>query len=372
MRRWWISHFEMTYRTKRLLHARWQRLVRWEFWPVWAVYPPVLVTWLWHGIRLRGLTLWTNCNPAMEASGMAMEAKGDILDAFQGEERKVRVARYLRIGEGSDDALAQVKGFVAKFDLSYPIVLKPDFGQRGQGVELVKDEAAAERWVRNCEEGFLVQELIGGIEFGVHWSMFPDAEKGEVASLSGKHPQAVVGNGESTLEHLILSDERAVLMARYYFSKYADELERVIGEGEEFMLAPIGTHARGAVFTDERALVTEELRDAFDELGARFPGFNFGRYDVKVPSIEDLQAGRNIVVLELNGVMGEPAHIYQPGNPWRKGIADLCRHFKTAAEIGAAWRAQGVTPPAPGDLVDLIRKHREKDYLEVDEFSEAH
>jgi len=361
----------MTYKTKRLLHARWQRMIRWEFWPVWAVYPPVLLTLLWRGICLRGMTLWTNCNPAMEASGMAMEAKGDILDSFKGKEGRVRVARYLRIAAGEGDAFAQVRAFMRKFDLSYPLVLKPDFGQRGQGVEIVKDEAAAEHWVKHCEEGFLAQELIGGIEFGVHWSKFPDAEVGEIASLCGKHPQAVTGDGKSTLEYLILSDDRAVLMAHYYFGKYADSLDRVLEEGEEFTLAPIGTHARGAVFTDERTLVTEALREAFDEMGSRFPGFNFGRYDVKVPSVEDLQAGRNIVVLELNGVMGEPAHIYQPGNPWRKGITDLCRHFKTAAEIGAAWRAKGVEPPAPGDLLDLIRKHCEKDYLEVDEFSKA-
>ena len=170
------------------------------------------------------------------------------------------------------------------------------------------------------------------------------------------------------MEELILNDDRAVLMARYYFSKYEESLSKVIEDGRAFVLAPIGTHSRGAIFTDERHLVTSELRESFDELGAKFPGFCFGRYDVKVPSVEDLQAGRNLVVLELNGVMGEPAHIYQPGYSWRRGIGDLCRHFKTAAELGAAWKNKGVAPPELGDLLDLIRKHCEKDYLEVDEF----
>ena len=345
--------------------------MRWEFWPVWAVYPPVIGSLIWNGIRLRGLTLWASCNPSMEASGMAMEEKGDILDSFQGAEGRVRLARYLRISAGGAGAFEEVEGFLKKEGLSYPVVLKPDLGQRGQGVEIVEDEEAARRWVGNCEEGFLVQELIGGIEFGVHWSRFPDAEKGSIASMCGKHPQAVTGDGARSLERLILDDDRAVLMAGYYFSKYAEELERVLKVGEVFALAPIGTHSRGAVFTDERALVTEELRGVFDELGERFPGFHFGRYDVKVPSVEDLQAGRNIVVLELNGVMGEPAHIYQPGYPWWRGMVDLCQHFKTAAEIGAGWRAKGIEPPAPGDLLDLIRKHCEKDYLEIDEFKET-
>ena len=358
----------MTLRSKRLLWGRWQRLLRWEFWPVWAVYPPVLVSWLWHSIRLRGFTLWTNCNPAMKASGMAMEEKGDILDSFQEPEGHIRLARYLRIRGGVDDALEQIDLFLENHGLDFPLVLKPDLGQRGQGVGIVKDREAARFWIDHCDEGFLVQEYIAGLEFGVHWAKFPDEEKGRITSLCGKYPQSVTGDGERTLEELILSDDRAVLMAKYYFVKFKKNLDRVIGKGERFTLVAIGTHSRGAIFTDERHLVTDEMCDAFDELGERFPGFNFGRYDVRVPSVEDLQAGRNIRVLELNGVMGEPAHIYQPGYPWRKGMSDLCGHFKLAAEIGAAWHRMGVDPPEAGDLLDLIRKHCDKNYLEVDEF----
>jgi hypothetical protein len=353
---------------KRLWRARWQRLVRWEFWPVWMVYPPVICSVIWHGLRLRGLTLWANCNPAMEASGIALEEKGGILDSFGGKDGRVRIARYLRIEAGANDAFDRVLSFIKKGKLEYPVVLKPDFGQRGQGVEIVHDEDSVRRWISQCEEGFLVQEFIGGLEFGVQWACFPGKKTGRITSLCGKHAQSVKGDGRSTLRQLIEEDDRAVLSHSYYFKKYAKELETVLAVDEEFKLAPLGTHSRGAVFTDERSLATDELREAFDELGARYPGFNLGRYDVKVPSVEDLQEGRNIVVLELNGVMGEPAHVYQPGYPWRRGIADLCRHFRLAAEIGEAWRARGVAPPEAGDLVDLIRKHREKDYLEVDEF----
>ena len=251
---------------------------------------------------------------------------------------------------------------------AFPVVLKPELGQRGQGVEIVRDEAAAGRWLARCAEAFVVQEYVGGLEFGVHWAKFPGAEKGMITSLCGKHPQSVSGDGTRTLKELIVADDRAILMMRYYFQKYAEELNRVLAEGESMTLAPIGTHARGAVFTDERPLITEALREAFDELGARYPGFHFGRYDVKAPSLADLQAGRGIVVLELNGVMGEPAHIYQPGYPWWRGMRDLCRHFRLAAEIGRDFRDRGVEPPDLRELLELIRQHREKTYLEVDEF----
>jgi len=157
----------MTYRTKRLLHARWQRLRRWEFWPVWAVYPPVLLPWAFHAVRLRGATLWAGCNPAMQASGMAMEEKGGILDSFRGEEGRIRVAGYLRIQAGSDDPLERLTRFLAGRSLDYPVVLKPDLGQRGQGVAIVRGEAEARRWISSCEDGIIVQEYVGGLELGV-------------------------------------------------------------------------------------------------------------------------------------------------------------------------------------------------------------
>jgi len=354
----------MRWRTRRLLWGRWQRLVRWEFWPVWAVYPPVIFWWVVEAIRYRGWTLWTNCNPGMVASGMAMESKGGILDSFRGDEGEVRIAKYLRLGKGA--SFEKIADWMASQELEFPIVLKPDLGLRGQGVEIVRDAARARRWLSECEDEIVVQEMIGGIEFGVHWARFPGAREGRIASLCGKITQSVVGDGASSLEELILADDRAVMMAEYYFSKYEGKLAEVLPAGESLVLAPIGTHSRGAVFTDERGLVTPELVAVFDQLGARFEGFHFGRYDVKVPSVEDFQAGRNIAVLELNGVTGEPAHIYQPGYPWWRGMWDLCGHFSVATAIGAAHRERGIKPPTLGELYELTRAHAGKNYLEID------
>ena len=97
-------------------------------------------------------------------------------------------------------------------------------------------------------------------------------------------------------------------------------------DGEEAVLVEIGTHSRGAVFTDERKLVTDELREVLDGLGQAYEGFDLGRYDLRVLSEEDLQAGRGLVVLELNGVSGEPLHVFQPECSWWQGMRDMCAH----------------------------------------------
>ena len=123
----------------------------------------------------------------------------------------------------------------------------------------------------------------------------------------------------------------------------------------------------GAVFTDERHLGSDELYEVLDEVGLRYEGFFFGRYDLRCPSADDLQAGRGLVILELNGVTGEPIHVYQPGYSWWKGMRDLCRHWRRACQIGARNRRDGAKPTSLRALVGLIRLHGKTNWFEADE-----
>lgn len=366
-----------SWRGRRLMRSRWLRTWRWEFWPVWVVYPPVVLCLIWQAIRLRGALLFTCCDPAIPHSGVAMESKGDILDLLHcPDESSLRIAKYRRLsagsggGSGGEARAREVQQFLTKEALNYPVVLKPDIGERGQGVAIVRTEDDARRWLEGCVGEALVQEYIGGLEFGVQWYRGPDEDRGTVPSIAGKKPQHVIGDGERTLEQLILGDARAVLMARYYLGKFATRLDDVPARDERINLTEIGTHARGAVFTDERHLTSDRLREVLDEVGDQCEGLHFGRYDVRVPSADDLQEGRKIVILELNGVTGEPIHIYQPGYSWWKGMRDLASHWKRACEIGAANRARGAKPSSLGELWRVVRAHRRQSWFEADQLLE--
>jgi len=83
--------------------------------------------------------------------------------------------------------------------------------------------------------------------------------------------------------------------------------------------------------------------------------------------IEEFGTSPWLVVLELNGVTGEPVHIYQPGFPWRQGIRDLCRHWKQACEIGALNRARGPRPTPLRRPMAVIRLHRRHQWFEADD-----
>ena len=358
----------LSWRGRRLLLSRWHRMTRWEFWPVWMVYPPVILYLLWEGWKQRCWTYFTASNPAIESSGFAMESKGDILDLLNPPHPdNVRVARYRRLPPGdAEKRTSIIESFLKESGLAYPIVLKPEIGERGKGVSVIRDASALDAWLEGCTDAALVQEHVEGEEFGVHWYRFPDAETGCIDSLAHKQTLTVTGDGVSTLETLILKHNRAIMMAPYFLQKFKAQESIVPAEGEEFVLAELGTHARGSVFADARNLRTAELLHTMDQLGKHTDGFYFGRYDVRVPTAEHLQQGRGLVVLELNGVSGEPAHVYHPGYPWLHGIRDLCRHWKSAAQVGRACCRRGHRPMKIRELLALAARHKNSHWFEAD------
>ena len=85
------------------------------------------------------------------------------------------------------------------------------------------------------------------------------------------------------------------------------------------------------------------LTAAVDAMAQSHPGFYFGRFDVRSPSIEDLQAG-SFEVLELNGVSAEATHIYDPSVSLLEAYRTLLGQWRIAFEIGAMNRTTGSGP----------------------------
>jgi membrane protein DedA with SNARE-associated domain/pimeloyl-ACP methyl ester carboxylesterase len=343
----------LTWRGRRRLVGRWRRWSRWEFWPRWLFYPPVVLYALWLGLRHRGLTLFTAANPGIPAGGVIGESKSGILGLHRGD--SPHLPHWLALpaegsGEGDDaettapppERRARVERFISEHNLSYPLVLKPDVGQRGSGVVVVRSAAEVDAYLAAHPAALLAQEYVAGPEFGLFYFRRPGAERGELFSITEKRLPSLTGDGVSTLERLVLSDERAVILADLYLARLGDP-ERVPAAGAEVALAELGTHCRGALFLDGGHHATEQLEAAVEQLSRGFTGFSFGRYDVRAPSVEALREGR-FQVLELNGVSSEATHIYDPRHSLLYGWRTLMRQWRVAFEIGAAHRSNGVQP----------------------------
>jgi hypothetical protein len=107
----------------------------------------------------------------------------------------------------------------------------------------------------------------------------------------------------------------------------------------------------------ENGLYDQALRSAVDRAAKCFEGFFFGRFDLRTPSVADLQNGR-FEILELNGVTAEATHIYDPFVTLREAYRVMFRQWRIAFEIGAANRASGFQPMNLGDLIRVIVTRR--------------
>ena len=332
-----------THRGRRILRGRWLRWTRWEFWPPWITYLPVLLWIACLAIRHRGLSKVTACNPAMPAGGFVGESKSAIFGGF--DEGCVAIPAFLkmRASESAASRVARARAFVAENGpAGLPVILKPDAGQRGSGVVSISNEHELEERIAHLEHDAILQERVDGAEFGVFWILEPGADRGRILSITEKVLPTVTGDGERTVEDLILDDPRACAMHQVYARELAERVDDIPAAGEEIRLVDVGTHARGAIFLDGAAHSTEALRAAIDEIARAYEGFDFGRFDVRAPDAEAFARGEQIRVLEVNGVTSESTDVYDPKHSVAHAYRVWFEQWSIAYRIGAENARRGV------------------------------
>ncbi|MBV9643558.1 MAG: hypothetical protein JO334_08295, partial [Verrucomicrobia bacterium] len=347
----------VTYRFGRRLVGRLKRLLRWEFWPPYIFYTPVIAFIAYLGLRFRSFTLFTAANPAMPASGFVGESKHEILGHLKNAGSCLPWSTLLREGTAGD-RLAQAAAFMKKRQLSFPIVLKPDAGQRGSGVVVVRSSQQLQEYLCRASFPIIVQEHVPGKEFGVFYFRYPNEKPGRIFSVTEKRMPVVVGDGSRTLEELILADDRAVCMADFYLRNNCERAHDVLAAGEKVQLVEIGTHCRGAIFLDGSYAITPTLEATIERIASTFDGFFFGRFDIRVPTVEDFMSGQNLKIIELNGVTSEATHIYDPKRSLVDAYRVLFEQWRIAFEIGHKNRERGVRPSSVTELFRMIRDYR--------------
>lgn len=312
------------------------RLTSWEYWPFGLVQFPFFIYWLWLSLRARSLLFFSASNPGILMGGMLGESKFEVLKLIPDQYKpKTILIRY-------PFSYKQVLASLSENGFHYPVIFKPDMGERGFMVRRIFNEREVEDYVKKIKSDILIQELIDlDLECGVFYTRFPDQPNGRVTSLVTKEMLAVTGDGTSTLQDLILSKPRAKLQLKVLRQTHVEKLTTIIPAGETYSLNAIGNHCLGTKFLSGQHLINEKLSHTFDSISKRIDGFYFGRFDLRCASLEDLYEGR-IKIMELNGCGAEPAHIYQPGFSIWKAFGILLDHWKNMFTISVQNHKRGV------------------------------
>lgn len=340
-------------RWRRVATARVQRWCTPEFWPAWVVYAPLAPWLLWQAVRNGGVSSLGAANPGFADGGFVGESKFDILRALPA--RWTLPARL--VTEGPIEA--RVRAFedaLTDLGTGFPVILKPDVGQRGTGVRRVttRDEAVA---YLATEPGRVIVQTYhpGPFEAGIFYYRRPDESRGRIFSITDKRFPSVVGDGVSTLEALLWAHPRYRLQVPLFLRRH--EGRRVLGDGERLALVSAGNHCQGAIFLDGHDLITRALEARIDQIARAVPGFFVGRFDVRYRDPRAFARGDDLAIVELNGVTSESTNVYDPSygavNAWKT----LARQWQIVFEIGAANRARGAAPVGAGRLARLVVDH---------------
>ena len=73
------------------------------------------------------------------------------------------------------------------------MVLKPDIGERGSGVAIIRSEAEARAYLSRATDDTIVQAYAPGAEFGVFYVRHPDETAGRIFSITEKRFPTVTG-----------------------------------------------------------------------------------------------------------------------------------------------------------------------------------
>jgi membrane protein DedA with SNARE-associated domain len=330
--------------------ARVSRLWRWEFWPSWLFYLPVLPWLVYLSVRYRGVLTWTAANPGIPQGGVVGESKHAILAQLP---QGAVIPSFLVPPGEAGARLAQVRQTIDERGWSFPLILKPDAGQRGSGVRRARDLVDVEKYLRGQPGAVIVQTYHPGpFEAGIFYYRLPGEDTGHIFSITDKVFPALVGDGRSTLEELIWRHPRYRMQARTFLARHDAERGRVLAAGERFALALAGNHCQGTMFRDGAHLVTPELERAVDAVARHFPGFYIGRFDVRYTDPGAFQAGRDFAVVELNGVTSESTNLYDPSWSLFAAYRTLFRQWSLLYRIGYANRQRG---QASTGILELLR-----------------
>jgi hypothetical protein len=201
-------------------------------------------------------------------------------------------------------------------------------------VRVIENEQQLQVYHQKIQAGWLIQEFVSyDVEVGLFYIRHPEEKKGKIVGLSEKRPLSVVGDGISTIEQLVKSDERASEYEETIYRKQKKQWHRVPSKGEFVQLIQTGNRKNGARLVELLNEVDDDLIGVFDKISHHSDQIFYGRYDIKCTSLEDLKKGKNFSILEFNGVHSGYGHLYHCGKSAREAYSAIYKLWKELFDI---------------------------------------
>ncbi len=332
-----------------------KKFTDWEYWPSYMFYIPNIPYAIYLALKARDFTFYSMVNPGIKNSGNGTESKFETLELVPDDVRPKSILIQ------KDTPLNSIVISLHKKGIDYPVIAKPDIGFRGMLVQKIYSDEQLKNYIKKYPIPTILQEFIDlPNECGIFYHRMPDAETGRITSVTLKSFIHVKGDGILTLSQLVRNDNRAKHYYQLFEKIHADQWNSVVEKDTLVKLTDIGNHSKGTRFVNGNHLIDKELEAVLDGLSRRIKGWYYGRLDVKYTTIEELKQGKNFTILEINGTISEPTHIYDPYHTtYFRGLKAIREHWKILYKIASVHKKNGLQSGAFYtywmDIRDLFR-----------------
>lgn len=327
-----------------------KKLFTYSGFPFWFFHLPIVPYFLYLSTRRLSLAFFTNTNPSIHTGGFVNDSKIDYIK----EVDSAFIPEYLFIEQKRpfEDILTALN----RKEMTFPLIFKPNVGERGRGVIKINNEEELKHQLEKSPSDVIIQEFIDyPLEFGVLYYHLPTKGKKGITSITLKEIPNIKGDGFSTIKELIEFKYNTLS-----FENLRDiDIEIVLRKGEKLPLEYIAHRNRQCIFRNYNHINCPELLATFSKISDQIDGFYFGRYDVKANSVSDLISGKNIKILEINGVGSQPIHIFDPAYSFLKTYWDLSSHWKLIYKISRENQKRGFHPIPLKKLYNEIQINQE-------------
>jgi len=308
-----------------------KKIITWEYWPSYMFYVPVVPYGLYLALKSRSFGFFSTVNPAIEGSGNGLESKYKTEQLVPKKYSPETI--FIKKGLTIRDILAEISTHTIQF----PLIIKPDIGFRGLLVKKINSEKELHEYIKKYNSiNLIIQEFIDyKNECGIFYHKIPGEKKGRITSITLKKYLTVTGNGTSSIVELIENDARAKIYVDLISELNKERLHFIPLQNEEIVLNIIGNHSKGAQFINGNHLINTELTNFIDNLSNCIKGWNYGRIDIKYNNFDELIKGENFKIIEINGIISEPTHIYDASKgSYFDALKAIKNHWKLAYIIG--------------------------------------
>ncbi len=299
-------------------------------------------------LRTGRLFYFSAANPKVSLGGFAGDSKMAIID---------RIPDYLKpetIFISKDDT--DTEGLLRLIGkLGFPVIAKPDIGEGGFLVKKLNNADDWRQYHASYTMDYVVQTFVHDpIELSIHIHCLDG--KLRISGITEKELVTLQGDGVSTIDQLLLQQKHTRYCRKKLRKFLQDRLSEVLPAGEILKPGYMGNWNYGTRFYARSEWNTEELRAAMERINDSIGLFEYARYDVKCRSVEALLQGQ-MTILEINGVKGEPIHIYDPKSTLWSAYREIFRHWEWILKISSKNIRSGTRCPGMRGGFSILIRH---------------